>query len=98
MEGFWYYNSDEKPIGPLTFAELEIALSRLSKRHSVLIWHTSFDNWRLVQSVPELRAIPSLMESPRSESGLIIEPLEERVSRRNDKSQSTSWRKIGGHF
>jgi hypothetical protein len=100
MEGFWYYANGDKPVGPLTFAELRSALTRLSQPHSVLVWHASFDNWRQAQNIPELRAIARNLAYPEPTKGeLVIEPRPEYGSKsveQKDQSRPASWRKVGG--
>jgi hypothetical protein len=100
MEGFWYYANGDKPVGPLTFAELRSALTRLSQPHSVLVWHASFDNWRQAQNIPEIRSIARNLPYPEPAKGeLVIEPRPEYGSKsveQKDQSHPATWRKVGG--
>jgi hypothetical protein len=98
MEGFWYYAIENKPVGPLTFAQLTVALSGLSEPRSVLLWNASFDSWREARDVPEILAImPDLTHPPPLQAEFLEQPWTgtERDLKKGGP-QKTGWRKTAG--
>jgi GYF domain 2 len=98
MEGFWYYAIENKPVGPLTFTQLTVALSGLSEPRHALLWHPSFDAWREARDVPEVLVIlPDLAHPPPLQATL---PLQADYGTKPDPKKSeppkTGWRKAAG--
>jgi hypothetical protein len=67
MTSLWYYANNDQQIGPLTFAELQAALSVMSEPHKALVWHTGLDSWREAQQVHELSTIVPQSANPGTE-------------------------------
>src|SRR6516225_4005582 len=96
MEGFWYYAVEDKPVGPLTFAQLTLSLSGMPDPRRALLWHASFDGWREAPNVPEILAImPDLAYQPPIQVESLIKT-ERRQNPKNNAAQKTSWRKTAG--
>ena len=100
MEGFWYYAIENKPVGPLTFVQLTVALSGLPNPRGVLLWHASFDGWREARDVPEISTImPDFAHPPPLQAEYIIQaPTDYRTERdpKNTELHRTGWRKSAG--
>ena len=56
MSDIWYYADGDKSVGPLSFADLTAVLSRVSNPKDVLVWRIGFEQWKIAQAVPELKA------------------------------------------
>jgi hypothetical protein len=99
MEGYWYYAVESKPVGPLTFVQLTVALSGLTDPRGVLLWHASFDGWREARHVPEILAImPGLALPPPLQAELSAQPKisETEPAPKKSERQKTGWRKTTG--
>ena len=57
MAHVWYYAQNDKPVGPLSLADLTSILSRLSDAKDVLVWQNGFEHWKRAADVPELAAL-----------------------------------------
>ncbi|HZL41326.1 MAG TPA: DUF4339 domain-containing protein [Pseudolabrys sp.] len=54
MSDIWFYAEGEKPVGPVTLAELMGILSRVSRAGDVLVWRGDYSDWKRASTIPEL--------------------------------------------
>jgi hypothetical protein len=62
MTNNWYYAEGDKPVGPISLADLISILSRVSKAESVLVWRDGLPTWIEAKNLPELA--PHLITPP----------------------------------
>jgi uncharacterized membrane protein YhaH (DUF805 family) len=56
MSDIWYYSDGNKPVGPLSLADLTAILSRVAGAKNLLVWCDGFEQWQRAETVPELVA------------------------------------------
>lgn len=96
MGGFWYYAGSEQPIGPLTFAELTNALLMLPEPHATLVWHTSFERWRMAGDVSEIASqIPKFSSYQSARRGTGGRPPGASTADLPKQSGGSRWRSFG---
>ncbi len=54
MTDVWYYAQRDKPVGPVSLAELNAFLARSAKSEDVLVWQDGFLGWTEAGKVPQL--------------------------------------------
>ena len=54
MDDSWYYAEGDKPVGPISRADLVAILSRVSGAGNALVWREGFPKWIKAKDVPEL--------------------------------------------
>lgn len=64
MDDSWYYAEGDKPVGPISRADLVAILSRVSGAGNALVWREGFPNWIRAKDVSEL--IPAVTTPPAS--------------------------------
>lgn len=100
MEGNWYYTVEGKPVGPVSFVQLTVALSGMRDPNSALVWHASLDRWKAAREISEILAImPDLARQKPPQTELRIEPQRDYVSGRVDQKtepRKSTWRKTAG--
>ena len=61
MRDAWYFAEADKPVGPLSIAELKRILHRFKDWKERLVWHSSFSEWRKAEAVTELAVRADLL-------------------------------------
>lgn len=54
MGHIWYYSQNDRPVGPLSFVELKVALATLDMSQQILVWHDGLQSWQDVETFPDL--------------------------------------------
>jgi hypothetical protein len=54
MSELWYYAEGNKPVGPLTLADMTAALSGMPNPANLLVWRDGLPSWVKAKDVPEL--------------------------------------------
>jgi hypothetical protein len=58
----WYYAEGEKPVGPLSLADLIAALKQVEGAGEVLVWNADYRLWKRAADVPE--TAPHVLKPP----------------------------------
>ncbi len=61
----WYLSDSRGQFGPMDFAELVARIKRGEPDHDAVVWRDGFDDWKLIDRVPELRAYAKHLPPPR---------------------------------
>lgn len=61
----WYLSDSRGQFGPMDFSELVARIKRGEPDHDAVVWRDGFDDWKLIDRVPELRAYAKHLPPPR---------------------------------
>jgi GYF domain 2 len=80
-----YYAEGDKPVGPVSLADLIAILSRVSDAQSVFVWRDGLAGWKRAADIPELRA--HLVSPPPL-------PIKGAIPEIEDKELKLTWLRI----